>query len=270
MKRLEILLIITLIVLGCNSNKVSDDSKSSLINSEDNIASDTTLVINDNAKADSIRSFFDINDSIKVLDFRYDPQWPYYVFVDYNKNSRLYEKLENGFNLSDYSHKDIEWILGNTELRTSDSTSSILRTNYADFLTTWIDLYAINDVLYVTNSCEPEGFYLLTDSLFYDGYNMDAPDISIIKSVSQIDNGFKIDLVSTEKEAMRLEFYLVDSVGTYLVAYTGKTQKEFFSYMTKLDSVRNYTLVHHECDALTEKEHFDDIDYNKVIKKYSN
>jgi hypothetical protein len=71
-------------------------------------------------------------------------------------------------------------------LRTSDSTSSILRTNYADFLTTWIDLYAINDVLYVTNSCEPEGFYLLTDSLFYDGYNMDAPDISIIKS-SQID-----------------------------------------------------------------------------------
>jgi hypothetical protein len=118
---LKLLLIITLIVLGCNSNKVSDDSKSSLINSEDNIASDTTLVINDNAKADSIRSFFDINDSIKVLDFRYDPQWPYYVFVDYNKNSRLYEKLENGFNLSDYSHKDIEWILGNTELRTSDS-----------------------------------------------------------------------------------------------------------------------------------------------------
>lgn len=268
MNRLEVLFIITLIVFSCKSNKVSDESKNSAMDSYD-MQSDTAMIFNEQSKADSIRSFFDINDSIKVLDFRYDSQWPYYVFIDYNKDSRLYSKLEKDFDINRYSHEDIEWSLKNAAMRTSDSVSKIFNLKYSEFLGTWIGLYSMKDDLYVTNSCEPEGFFHLTDSMFYDGYYMDAPEISYIKSIAQIDNnGIQIVLESTDIKEMTLEFYKVDTIGTYLVALKDKTQKESITYMTKIDSVRNYKLVHHECDALTEKECFDKIDYNKIIKKY--
>ncbi|MBN1185766.1 MAG: hypothetical protein JXB49_26020 [Bacteroidales bacterium] len=269
MNRYKIFIILSLIVLSCNSNKVSEVSKNTAIDSDSKPISGTSLMLDERTKVDSIRSFFNINDSIKVLDFKYDSQWPYYVFVDYNRDSKLYEKLEKGFNIDFYSIEEIKDILTKSKMSTEDSISMILKTKYSTFIGSWICLYEIEEDLYVTNSCEPEGFYLLTDSVFYDGFNMDVPEMSFIRAVSQIDkNGFQILLESTNKKEMTLEFYKVDSAGTYLVALTDKMQMEFISYMTKVDSVRNYYLVHHECDALTDKVCFERINYQKIIKKY--
>ena len=208
-------------------------------------------------------------DSIKVLVYENHPDWFEYIFIVYSKNSPLYNRLEKRFTLGEFELKNIYQQLNEFKNRTNDSIKQILKTENKDLLGKWISLYQLDNELYVSNTCDFEGYFILTDTLFYDCFMMDGPYLSIFKSVTKISDvktRFVIETLRGIKDTV--DFYQIHNSETFLVVFNNKFGRgnHFITYMTNLKNIRNYNLVHHKCSEL-DRYKFDVPDYEEILIK---
>lgn len=259
------ILILLLVYTSCNYQNSTSGSETNTKPDSVLIKSETTYI--DTSLEDSVKMKLGLNDSIKVLTYENHPDWHVYVFKDYSRNSKLYNPLENTFNISGRRLSYVNNVLEMTNLRTNDSISKLLNEEYDFLLKNWVELHSLDSELFVVNACEFMGEYNLTDSLFYDGYFMDVPEMSIIMGITKInDNLTQLKLKSMQNKNLSLDFYQVDDRGSFIVVFSGKFDKDVISYMTTSDKVRNYNLIHHDCSDMTEIYEFDTPDYFKIIE----
>lgn len=261
MKNIIFILLNILILAGCNRNKNINSTSSNIPKKAVNIQVSTL--------EDSIKRLLRISDSIKVLVYENHPNWFEYIFIDYSKNSPLYEKLEKRFNLGEFEFENIYKQLNEFKNRTSDSVKHLLKNEYQYLLGKWICLYQLDDEFFVSNTCDFEGYFILTDTLFYDCFTMDGPDLSIFNSASKISDvktQFAIETLRGVKDTV--DFYQINNSMTFLVVFNNKFGRgnHFITYMTNSKNIRNYNLVHHECSEL-DRYKFDVPDYDEILLK---
>ena len=245
MKHLISGLIILLLFTSCNQQKNNSSSGTNIQPDSDSIINETLKI--ETSLEDSVKLKLGISDSIRVLLYETEPCCHYYVFIDYNKQSDFYKRIEKSFNLPERNPEYVQQQFKESLTYTSDSISSLLNSDFDFLLGTWINLYSLENELYVINSCEYEGSYLFTDSLLYDGYYMDGPDISSFKSIQKLsDKRYQIQLETWLGKSITFDFYQYDQKGTYLIKISNKFEKDIFSFMTTINKARNYKLVHHE------------------------
>jgi hypothetical protein len=267
MTLLRNILISFLIFTSCNQQNNTSNSDTNTKIDTDTIIDETPKI--DTALEDSIKVKLGISDSIRVLLYETEPCCHYFVFIDYNPQSDYYERIQKTFNLPERSPEYVQKQFNESSNRTSDSISNLINSGFDFLLGTWINLYSFENELYVINSCEYEGSYLLTDSLFYDGYYMDGPDISSIKSIQKLsEKRYQIQFETWLGKLITFDFYQYDQRGSFLVKISNKFDKDIYSLMTTIDNARNYRLVHHDCTDLMDRYSFDEVDFQAIISNF--
>lgn len=262
MNRITIIIFLILLLIGCNKkneNKimpVMTESKCSVVKTRE----------------DSLKQLLKIQDSIKVLEMTLDSLGNYAVFIDYNRRSDYYKVFDFQFSIDqDYEIESINNQLKLNGRRTSQSLRDIINKEYSYLLGTWMELYSLQDKLYVSSSCSFVGSYILSDSLFLDKYYMDGPAPYIIDKIEKVSSRVtRLTLFTETDKNIIVDFILIDkNKDAYIVVVKNKfDDDEIINYMTRTKSARNYDIVQHICTEETEMYTFDKVDFKGVLSGF--
>jgi hypothetical protein len=220
---------------------------------------------------DSLKSILNISDSIKVLKFEKLEGEHEYIFIDYNRNSEYYKPLEDEFKLAEYYSETIKERLSEFSNYKNDSIQLLINKEFQHLLGIWIPLHQLDNELFVVNSNDFQCSYTFTDTLFYDGFYQGGPEIYFIENVEKINSKkTHLKLRTFENRIIEMDFYQVDSKGTYLNVTKNKWDEDYISYMTKNANARSYNLVQHLCSELAPIYEFDKPDYQKILNELNN
>lgn len=256
-----LIFILPLLIICCAKKETTTTNQSPIADSTS--SSSKTL-------EDSLRAYLKIEDSIKVIEMTGDMDGNYAIFIDYNHKSTLYNSFDylKKFNTDSEQEKYTSWVLSKYKHTTTQDIRNRIKREFPELLGSWMNLDSYRNNLYVVCACDFPRNFIITDSIvfcrFMDGLHPYMID-SLINTSTDVT---RMTLKNETGKAMNICFNLVDrGRETYIVQEDVYRDIQESHYMTKVDCARKYDLIYHVCENEVDPMKFDEVDYNKQLKK---